>query len=145
MNAAYFHLVLNHLPINGVFFGVVIVLAGRIFKSETTQRVGLWMLVAAAVFAIPVYISGEPAEEIVEMLPGVSGPFIEHHQESAAFALAGALAVGLLGAVMLFLMRGAKPIASAWWLAVILLGVVTSGFLVRTAFLGGKIRHTEIR
>lgn len=145
MNAAHFHLALNHLPIYAVIFGVVLVVIGRIVRSDTTERVGLWTLVIAGLFAIPVYLTGEPAEEVVEKLPGVSETFIESHEEMGVFALAGALALGIVGAATLFFSRGTKVISKVWWLAVVILGVLTIGVLLQTAFLGGKIRHSEIR
>lgn len=145
MNAAHFHLALNHLPIYAVIFGVVLVAIGRIVRSDTTEWVGLWTLVIAGLFAIPVYLTGEPAEEVIEKLPGVSETFIESHEEMGAFAFAGALALGLVGAATLFFSRGSKAISKAWWLAIIVLGAITIGVLLQTAFLGGKIRHSEIR
>lgn len=144
MNAVHFHLALNHLPIYALIFGVVIAVIGRGIRSDTTQRVGLWMLIAAGLFAIPVYLTGEPAEEIVEKLPGVSETFIEPHEEMGVYALAGALALGVLAAVTLLVSRG-KAISKVWWLAVVLLGVVAIGVVLQTALLGGKIRHSEIR
>jgi uncharacterized membrane protein len=145
MNAAHFHLALNHLPIYAVLFGIALVVIGRVVHSDTTQRVGLWMLVAAGLFAIPVYLTGEPAEEVIEKLPGISEAAIEPHEEMGVFALTGALLLGLLGAATLYFTRGSKPITMTWWLAVVVLGVVSIGVLVQTALLGGKIRHTEIR
>jgi hypothetical protein len=50
-------------------------------KSEEIKKMCLWVFVLGAVVALPVYLTGEPAEEVVEHLPGVAESFIESHEE----------------------------------------------------------------
>lgn len=53
------------------------------------------MVTAAA--AVPTYLTGEPAEEAVEHLPGVVKDLIEIHEERALIALIVATFGGILG------------------------------------------------
>ena len=68
MNGAHLHLVLNHFPVIGLIFCLAMLMAGILRKSEELTRTGMVILIAVAVIAIPVYLTGEPAEEIVERL-----------------------------------------------------------------------------
>lgn len=145
MNAAHFHLIINHLPVIGLFFGLGVLITGRLIGSDATMRAGLFLLVSCACFAIPAYLSGEPAEEIVERLPGVSEPTIEQHESAAAFALAGALLTGALSAAGLFLARGSRPVSALSFGVVAFAAAVTFGSMAWTAKLGGEIRHSELR
>lgn len=145
MNAAHLHLALNHLPVVGILFGAATLGFGVLFKKEAPHRVGLWLVVAAALLAIPAYLTGEPAEHVAEDLPGVSEAWIEPHEDAAAVALALALAAGVAAAPALLLAHAKRPSASkAAWLA-LLLALAASGSMAYTASLGGKVRHTEIR
>ncbi len=56
----------------------------------------LGVMVLAALFIIPVYLTGEPAEDGIVGLPGVSKALIEQHAEAAELALGGLPGVGAL-------------------------------------------------
>lgn len=144
MNAAHLHLLLNHIPVLGVIFGFFLLLAALWRGSEELKRASLVVFLLAALITIPTYLTGEPAEEIVEKLPGVAATFIEQHEESAKIALIGMEILGIvaLGGLLFFRHRNAP----AWLTGVILLlAMVVGGWMIRTANLGGKIHHPEIR
>ncbi|MCE9611499.1 MAG: hypothetical protein K8R23_14980 [Chthoniobacter sp.] len=145
MNAAHFHLALNHLPVVGVLFGLGVLFAGRFLRSDVTMRVGLWLLVASGLFAIPAYLTGEPAEEIVEKIAGIGESLIERHEDAASIALAAALLAGVLAAVALFLARGGRAVSHLAFLVVAVVGAGAAGSMAWTAKLGGEIHHQEIR
>jgi uncharacterized membrane protein len=145
MNFTHLHLVLNHLPVVGILFGAATLGIGLVFKNPSAHRVGLWLVVAAALVAIPAYLTGEPAEDGTENLPGVTEAVIEPHEEAAAVALALALAAGALAVPALLMATAHQRLArSAAWLC-LGLSVAASGAMAYTANLGGEIRHTEIR
>jgi hypothetical protein len=106
--------------------------------------VSLGVLVIVALFAIPAYLTGEPAEEAIEHLPGVNEDAIEEHGEAAKFAFAGDLVLGAVALGGLLVFRGSKP-APAWLdILVLVLAVLVFAMMVRTANLGGHIRHPEL-
>jgi len=147
MNAAHLHLVLNHLPIIGALLSVPLVILALAFRNERG------LLIAAAVTltvtgagALASMQTGEPAEELVEHLPGVAEPLIQAHEERAEVAtgLAVATAIGALALFGMTVRRGTS--LPAPWLAALLVGTVaTSGAMAWTGKAGGVIRHTEIR
>jgi hypothetical protein len=99
----------------------------------------------AALLAIPVYLTGEPAEDGVAGLPGVSKALIEQHENIAGVALGGLLDVGALALGGLIWFRGQR-LLPAWFGLVTLTGaLIVSGLRGWTANLRGQERHTEIR
>lgn len=62
MNPAHLHLMLNHIPVLGTAFCMVLVGSALIQKSEELKRVSLGAFVIVALLAIPAYLTGEPAE-----------------------------------------------------------------------------------
>ena len=144
MNQAWLHLLLNHIPVITLFIGLALLAAATFWrKSSDLTGAALLVLVTGALVAIPTYRTGEPAEEIVEELPGVSHDTIHEHEEAAETAV---WAVGLAGvaAALAFVQLVRRGSAPGWMLILTLvLTIIAAGMLVRTANLGGKIRHTE--
>jgi hypothetical protein len=144
MNATHVHLLLNHVSILGALFSVVVLIWGIIGKDKSIRTVALTGFVLSALAAIPVFFSGESAEEAVENLAGVSESLIESHEETANIALWLIEAAGLLSLITLVGDRLKWKFASAMPLPVLLLAIIASGSIAYTGYLGGKIRHTEI-
>ncbi|MBX3294947.1 MAG: hypothetical protein KF762_04490 [Acidobacteria bacterium] len=145
MDSAHLHLMLNHFPLFALVIGVPIVLYGAIRNSQAMVNTGLIIFLAAAVVAVPTYLTGEPAEDIVENLPGVSEAFIESHEDAAKIALGFAVVTGIASAVGLAIWFFKPAIQRYAATPALLLAVVTLGLMGWTANLGGQIRHTEIR
>ena len=145
MNGAHIHLLLNHVPVIGTILGLLLLVVGMIRKSTDFKLASFGIFVISAIIAIPVYFTGEPAEETVEHLPGVSHAIVEQHEESAVISLVGVEILGILALIGMFFSLRQHRIPS--WLVptVLVLSVVTAGLMARTAGLGGQIRHTEIR
>jgi uncharacterized membrane protein len=150
MNGAHLHLLLNHLPVLGTAFGLVLFLFAWLRKSREVKQVSLGVFVLAALSAVPAYLTGEPAEEVAEHLPGVTEALIEQHESAALVALSVAIATGVVALAGLFLTWRNKQLPH-WqlpsWLALatLFLALTTGGLMARTANIGGQIRHTEIR
>ena len=146
MDAVHIHLLLNHIPVISTIFAVPLFAYALLRKSDELKQLALIILVFAAVVAIPVYLTGEPAEDVVEKLGGASHSIIEAHEDAAKLSLIFLLITGTLSLVGLFLMRTRKAFAAGWFvLFSLLLSIATAGLMARTANLGGQIRHTEIR
>ena len=145
MNPSHLHLMLNHIPVVGMPFGLALVSLAFLRKSEELKRISLGFITIIALLAIPVYLTGEPAEELVENLPGVSKSSIEQHEEAAQVAFAGVLVVGVVALGGLIFSRRRKLVPN--WLSVIVLvlSLIVFALMARTANLGGLIQHAEIR
>jgi uncharacterized membrane protein len=145
MNWAHIHLLLNHLPVVGTILGVLLLLFALLRKSEELKRVSLGVFVFTALLALPAYFTGEPAEEVVEHLPGVAKSLIEKHENAALFALLMDGGAGVVALAGLILFRRAERLPGWIVAAALVLSPATSGLMVWTANLGGRIHHTEIR
>ena len=145
MNATHLHLILNHLPVLGTAFGLGLLLFGLWRKSSELKKTALGVFVLVALAAVPVYLTGEPAEDGVESLPGVSKPFIERHESAAGAALTGAVVLGVASLGGLICFRRGRLLPAWFSISLLVPAVIVSGLMVWTASLGGQVRHTEIR
>lgn len=163
MDLAHLHLMMNHVPVMGVVFGFLVALIGGIARSKVAVRVGLIMLVASGLIAVPVYLTGDSAEELVEHLPGVSEAVIDQHQSAATLSLVFAGVSGALALLTLLFSLSLEPSRSSsgkelvarnsitpkvpgtLFVVTMLVTLLGGASMIRTANLGGQIRHTEIR
>ncbi len=144
MNSAQIHLALTHVPVILSLVGLVILLVALVKKSNSLIKTSYYIFLFAGLAAIPVYLSGEGTEEMVERLPGVSEAVIERHEEVAKLAMISIVIAGLasLSGLLFFQKNTATRIIKA---VVLLLAISSGGMMAQTAHLGGQIRHTEIR
>jgi hypothetical protein len=145
MNPAHAHLLLNHVPVLGTLFGLLLLGVALLKKSQELQRVALGVFVISALIAIPAYLTGEPAEGVVEGFAGVSHTLIEQHEAAASVALWGIEALGLLSLIGLLAFQGPRKISTGFSGGVLIVSLIVAGLMTRTANLGGEIRHSEIR
>lgn len=145
MNPAHLHLMLNHVPVLAIPFGLA-VLGWAMFRPRPEfARLALIVFVFSALVIIPVYLSGEPAEDAIEGVAGAIEPWVEAHEEAALLSLILGQALGVLGLAGLWSARRAVAPPRPMMMATLVLALVTAGSLAYTASLGGLIRHTEIR
>lgn len=144
MNAAQLHLTLNHLPVLLSPIGGGLLAVGLYFRSGDLKKAGVFLMVLAGLAAIPVYLAGQSSESILKNYPGVSRVAMIQHAE-AAWASLIAIEIAAVGALLTFiLLFRTKFIARTLWTVLLILVVLACGLLVRTAHLGGLIRHEEI-
>jgi uncharacterized membrane protein len=145
MDFTHLHLLLNHFPIIGTLIALMFLAYGVYSGSRRTTKMALFTIVLMAILAIPVFLTGEPAEEAVENLPGVTEAIIEEHEEAAELAIWIMAFLGALSAVSFASLITTNQMNKALLGATLLLGLITFGAMARTGYLGGQIRHTEIR
>ena len=145
MSAAHVHLMLNHIPLLGLLFGAALLAYGLWRSSEDVQKASLGLLAVAGLSAIAVYLTGEPAEEIVEGLAGVSHDAIEAHEEWGWYALVAGIATGVLALGTLLLGWMWERLGRGTVVLTLVFALLSSGLIGYTANLGGKISHPELR
>lgn len=144
MNSAQVHLALTHVPVLLSILGLTMLMVALLKKNSTLTKTSYVIILIAGVAALPVFFTGEGAEEAVEHAPGVSENAIERHENVARLAMISIAVSGVLALAALlsfgwgFLARVLKPL-------VLVLTLASGGLMAQTAHLGGQIRHTEIR
>jgi uncharacterized membrane protein len=144
MNWAHIHLMINHFPVIGMIFAVLLLVYALMKKSEELTKAALGAFVLIALITIPVYLTGEAAEDIVKKLPDVTEALINRHEEAASVALTLMMVAGIASLAGLFLFRS-RPLPKWFTIVILVLAFVTSSVMGLTANLGGQVRHTEIR
>lgn len=144
MNAAHYHLVLNHLPIIFPIVGVLVLLGGFIFRSVIVRRVAFAIFIAGALLTFPAFQSGEGAEEVVEEMAGVNEAAMETHEDLAKqFAIFSYVLGGLsVGAMWLSVKNHRLESISGW--VILAFAAITLYNAQQTGTSGGAIRHPEI-
>ncbi|PWT97377.1 MAG: hypothetical protein C5B51_31440 [Terriglobia bacterium] len=75
MDVAHLHLLLNHFPTIGFLLGMAVFLLGLAGKSNDLRRAGLILFMGIALLSIPIYISGNGAQQsICDAPPGKPCP-----------------------------------------------------------------------
>jgi uncharacterized membrane protein len=144
MSFTHLHLMLNHFPVIGTLIGLVLLGIALLRKSNELSKVSLGLFVALGAISLFVYLTGEPAEEAIEKLPGFSEGITEKHEEAALFATIVLVSFGALALAALALFR--RKVLPQWiTLAGFAFALASSAAMGYTSLLGGQVRHTEIR
>lgn len=144
MNGTHIHLLLNHFPIVGALIGTILLLWGIIRKQENLRSAGAVIIVIMALLSIPVFLTGETAEETVEGIAGISETMLEEHEDAGKLAFWIMVISGIAAFISLLLVRSRRQMAGALYTTVLLISLVSFGFMARAGYLGGQIRHTEL-
>jgi hypothetical protein len=135
---------LNHLPVIGAPVLLLLLTLGLLRRSGELTLVALGLIVGLAAATALVYLTGGPAEELVERAPWFRELLTETHEEQATVSLVAALATGVLAAAALALRNrawGGRWLPRAVWGGL----AATTLLLAWTAWSGGQIRHDEVR
>lgn len=144
MNATHIHLLLNHFPIIGTLIGSALLLYGITSKQNTSKTTGAFIIVIMGIIAIPVLLTGEPAEESIEHITGISETFIHNHEEASEKAFWLMEITALISAFALVLYKIRSALASKAFLVAFAFSAITFFAMAWAGNLGGKIRHPEI-
>ena len=145
ISPTHVHLLINHLPVFGSIMGALVLLYGIWKQSTHTKNAAYLVLVIAALGAVTAYLTGEPAEETVENLQGVSKEMLETHEDAALFALIAFIITGLISLVGLYINQKKPSMAKGYGYLALVVALFSFSVVARTAYVGGQIRHSEIR
>ena len=143
MNFDHLHLLLNHVPIIGVFVGVGLFIASFTGSNEDLRRSSLIIFAAVALLTIPTFVSGVGADRSIAAEPGISEALVRRHEGAAMLGLWFVVATG--GAAVLALWRSRRPGGTprGTLSAVLVLAIVAALLMGRTGNTGGDIRHPQ--
>ncbi len=145
MNDAHLHLLVNHFPIIVPVVGLLVLIAGYMFKSESVKTTALGIFVLGALMTIPAMFTGEGAEEIAEKIPGITRDIIHHHEEMAEKFAFMSYFLGLLSLFGLWGRWKKKAFIGYIYGTALFVAVTNMYFASQAGASGGEVRHTEIR
>lgn len=128
----------------GAIFGILLLEFAAWKRRDESTKVSLATFTIVGAAAVVVYLTGEPAEELVEGLPGFSEALMERHEAAALIATIGAGIMGIVALAGLWVYR--RRAVAGWFRALsVVLGLGVVGLMGWTANLGGQVMHAEIR
>ena len=145
MNGAHLHLLLNHFPVILTIVGLLIMVGGFLVKSEILKRAAYCIFILGAIIAIPTFLSGGEAEEVVEGIKGIDEHFIEVHAETAGVFAALLYILGGISLIGLWANWKKKSFSNIVAFIAIAFTLIVLYYGKQTGTTGGEIRHTEIR
>lgn len=147
MDWVHLHLALNHLPVVGVLFVFLLLALGVCRGSEELKRLALQLSAALFVIAMLVRFTGERAAE--NLPPDSSAkqqqPLIQAHEDSADQAVTGMFLLAVFSVASLFCSRKTRLLPAWTMLGAMILCFAVVLLMARSANLGGRIAHPEIR
>src|SRR5687768_11976206 len=144
MDATRVHLFITHLPVFGLFLGFCALLFGVVRNDKGVKLTSLAIIIVAIIGGLIAFQTGEPAEETVENIAGISHDSVEAHEEAGEISNVFFIGLGLLAILAVYFETRNNRFSKQLLIAVLALSLITFYFVARTATLGGKIRHVEI-
>ena len=148
-SAVHVHLAINHSPLYAELFALCLILFGLIKARREFVTAAFVVAIIAALCGIAADLTGDGAADFVTKakppIAGVDTTLIKEHDLAAGYVVISSCITGVLAIVALFIghRRGARP---RWLEVVIAIAILWSLTVVaRTAFLGGRIHHPEVR
>lgn len=145
MNEAHIHLTINHLPVIGLMIGAALLTLAVFAPRNDLTGSGLWTLLVAGILALPVYQSGEAAEDFFESNPRIEQKYLEDHEHAAETALIVSLLTAGCAALSLWTRRRGLAVSGVVigltltlsWASVVVVSVAARS--------GALISHPELR
>lgn len=144
MDLTHLHLLINHVPVMGLAFGLLILVLGLFRKSEELKLGAALIFIISAVMVVPVQQTGEAAEHTVDELTGVSHDRIEEHEDASDFVLPPMILLALASIFGLVRYKKDNALPKFATYSMLVLALFSSTVVARVAYLGGMIRHTEV-
>ncbi len=145
MNGAHLHLLINHLPLFAVTFGCLALVWSMLKNSEDLKFAAFALFALAAIAGLASHITGDMAEDVVRNLPDIKKELIEAHDAAADFANISTWV--LFGFIIAYFAaeKFKKSLSKPLKIAILIVALWSLSVYARTSYLGGQVRHTEIR
>ena len=144
MDWVHLHLALNHLPVVGMLFVLLLLVLGMCRGSEELKRLSLQIALALFLVAMAVKYSGDWAHDS-KPVEGEEHQRVEHHEEAADQALTGMFVLALLSLAGLVRSRKRRFLPAWATIGTLVLALATLLLMARAANTGGGIQHPELR
>jgi uncharacterized membrane protein len=144
MNPFHLHLLVNHLPIVGIYLSILVLLAGLVLKNQTIKHVALCLIIISGIGAFAAHVTGERAEESSELRGDFSHDLIEKHEHASEPFFQIMLALTLVSIVALIFSLKKKQWSNYLIILIAFISFGAAYFAQQAGTSGGAIRHPEI-
>lgn len=146
MNAAHWHLMLNHLPITGAAFASLVWLYAIWRNQPDIYRFALGWAILVGLATVPVYFTGEQGHEILHGLADFNHEMAETHEVWGTYMLYAMLASAALALGCLLTLKRSNGLPKPLWKMVMTFAfMLSTGLGIYTGHLGGMVHHPEMR
>jgi hypothetical protein len=140
------HVLLNPIPVYGLFMGLLTLTVARLARNRTAQAIGLGVVILASAAAWPVKYYGENAYQSVQQISDEQGRhWLDEHMKRADKLIYVFYATALLAIVTLVSQRKFPKAATPLAIATLVVGAASLGAGGWISRAGGHIRHPEFR
>jgi uncharacterized membrane protein len=145
MNGAHLHLLVNHVSLFCILIGVVALIFSMVRKSSDLRVLAVGLFVVAGIFGWIAMETGEQAEDILKAADSSVKIFIKPHEEAAEWAFRSCILIACLALATEWTARKKQKWFKPLQWILLVAAIHGSTVFATTAYLGGDIRHSEIR
>jgi hypothetical protein len=143
---AHFHLLVNHVSLFALLFGVVVLAANFKWGGRDVLFVALGLFVVAGVFTWLAHESGETAEHLLKpMMSDLEKTLFKEHELAAKFATIAGYLTAVVALVCGWVAIKKPTRLKVARIVTFVVALWATSVFARVAYLGGFIRHAEIR
>jgi hypothetical protein len=144
MNAAYVHLLANHVPMFALMAGLLLLVWGLARNSRELRFAAYAAFIVASLGVIVAYLSGGAAKSLIQDLSGGTQAAIERHQDAATAAVVLICLTGIAGIAAFFAEQARFVLRTSIVFSLFVLALIALAAAGYTADLGGLIQRAEI-
>ncbi len=142
-NQAHLHLLMNHFPVIGFTFALIVAIYACLRKSFEGARISWLISIIAGAMALPTYLTGSGAAKVLKKFPEVVRSTIGPHADMGTYGLYVALAAAALALVAMIISFYKEEQARKLMIPILLMQILSFLVLGYASHLGGEIRHPE--
>src|SRR5262245_37952218 len=146
MFAVQAHLVLNHVPLTGLVFGLIFYILGIKKSSEAALLTGERIFVAMGAISIAVLASGLRFAHALLTVQWLDTTAVHSHERVGILTLIVLIVLAILSGIILERSRGGRKVGFVRLrTAILVLATLSFGMVLWTSRLGGELRHSELK
>lgn len=144
MTELHLHLLINHLPIFGSILGAIVLVQGLWLINGQVKIASYTILIISAIGTCIAFFTGDGAAKAVKNIDGINKDMISEHAEFAVFTLMILILLGSTSIFGIYLTIRKSNFTTVIAILILLISLSSFILVLRTGYLGGQIRHTEI-
>jgi hypothetical protein len=139
------HLSLNHVPLVGLALGLVFFVSGLKRSATVAVLAGLRVFVAMGIVVLPVVGSGLMSATALANATWLDASALSRHQLAGTVTVVVLVTLAALSGAMLWVSRKTSTLPRWGRTTILVLALVGFGTCLWTAYVGGRLRHSELR